>query len=278
MRLGGPIFERTQGPAEWVAAVRRAGYSTTFAPVGPEADDATVAAYAAAAKRADIVIAEVGAWSNPLDPAAAKAREAIVNCQRCLDLAERLGATCAVNIVGSRNPERWDGPHPGNFSDETFDLVVQTTREIIDAVKPRRTFYTLETMPWIYPSTADEYVRLLRAIDRPAAAAHLDPVNMVTSPAVAYRTGDLISECFAKLGSRIKSCHAKDIVLRETLTVHLDECIPGTGVLDYEAYLKELSRLDRDVPLLIEHFPEEAYRPAAAHIRGVGKRIGVEVG
>ncbi len=65
----------------------------------------------------------------------------------------------------SRNPAKWDGPHPDNFSRDTFDLIVQSTREIIDAVKPQRTFYALETMPWIFPSSPDEYLELIKAID-----------------------------------------------------------------------------------------------------------------
>jgi sugar phosphate isomerase/epimerase len=277
MRLAGPVFESADTPEGWVAAVRRAGYTASDAPLSAEADDATVAAYVNAAREAGIVIAEVGAWSNPIDPDPAKAGAAIEKCKLCLDLAERLGARCCVNIVGSRHPGRWDGPHPDNLTADTFDLVVRSVRDIIDAVKPRRTFYTLETMPWIFPSSADEYVDLLRAIDRPAAAVHLDPVNLVNCPSRAYRTGDLIRECFAKLGARIRGCHAKDVVLRDSLTVHLEECPPGTGVLDYAAYLGELAKLERDTTLFIEHLPRDAYAGAAAHIRSVARRCGLEL-
>jgi len=275
MRLAGPVFDTGDTPEGWVAAVRRAGYSASNVPLAPDADDAAAAAYVAAARRADIVIAEVGAWSNPIDPDPATAAAAIEKCARSLDLAERLGARCCVNIAGSRNPGRWDGPHPENLTSDTFDLVVQTVRKIIDSVKPRRTFYTLEPMPWMFPSSADEYLELLEAIDRPAAAVHLDPVNMVNCPSRAYRTGDFLRECFAKLGPRIRGCHAKDIVLRETLTVHLEECLPGTGVLDYPVFLGELAKLERDTPLLIEHLPREAYPAAVANIRAVARQCGL---
>ena len=221
MRLSAPISERTTDPESWVQAVRKAGYRAANAPLEPDADDATVEAYRRAARDSDIVIAEVGAWSNPIDRDASKAREAIVKCQRHLLLAERLGARCCVNITGSRNPEKWDGPHPENFSGETFEMIVRTTREIVDAIKPGRTYYTLETMPWIFPSSPDEYLELIKAIDRPSVAVHLDPVNMINTPARAYRTGDFIRECFAKLGPLVKSCHAKDIIMRENFTVHL---------------------------------------------------------
>lgn len=272
MRLSAPLSEETHDPELWIAAVRRSGYSAVSAPLGPDADDATAARYAAAAQKADIVITEVGAWSNPIDPDPVKARAALTKCQRHLDLAERLGARCCVNITGSCNPAKWDGPSPENFSKDTFDLIVQTTREIVDAVHPKRTFYTLETMPWIFPSSPDEYLELLRAIDRPGVAVHLDPVNMINSPARCYRNGAFIRECFEKLGPLIRSCHAKDIVLRDTLTVHLDECRPGTGVLDYPVFLSELSKLDPDTPLVLEHLPAEEYPLAADYLRSLARQ------
>lgn len=277
MRLSGPIFGKPGDPASWVAAVRKAGYTAAEFPVGPEVDDATLRACLEAAKKADILIAEVEAWSNPIDPDPARAQAAIARCQHQLAWAERIGARCCVNIAGSRNPAKWDGPHPENFSTETFDLIVGTTREIVDAVNPQRTFYTLETMPWIFPSSPDEYLALIKAIDRPGVAVHLDPVNMINTPARCYRTGDFIRECFAKLGHLIKSCHAKDIVLRENLTVHLDECRPGTGVLDYGAYLRELAKLDADTTLVMEHMAPEDYPLAADYIRGVARENGLDL-
>ena len=272
MRLSGPIFEKTSGPAGWVEAVKRAGYAAASLPLPHDSDDASINAYLSAAAKADILIGEVGAWSNPIDPDPTKAGEALLKCQSHLAWAERIGARCCVNIAGSRHPEKWDGPHPDNFSRDTFDFIVQTTRVIIDAVKPKRTVYSLETMPWIFPSSPDEYLDLIKAIDRPGFAVHLDPVNMINTPARAYRSGDFIRECFAKLGPYIRSCHAKDIVLREKLTVHLDECRPGTGMLDYDTFLRELARLDPDTVIALEHLPPEEYPGAAQFIRDVQKR------
>lgn len=278
MKLCGPIFAETPDATAWVAAVQRTGYGAANLPLQQTADEATVLAYLEAAAGAGIVIAEVGAWSNPIDPDPAKAAAALRHCQESLAWAETIGAKCCVNIAGSRNPGKWDGPHPENFSHDTFDLIVETTRAIIDAVKPVRTFFALETMPWIFPSSPDEYLALIRAVDRPGFAVHLDPVNMINSPERAYRTGDFIRECFEKLGPYIKSCHAKDIILREHLTVHLDECQPGLGVLDYPVYLRELARLDADIPLALEHLStEQEYAAAAEFLRGVARQEGLSL-
>jgi len=277
MRLGGPIFQKFDTPSAWVEAVRELGYRAAYCPVGLDADDASVRAYEHAARAGDIVIAEVGAWSNPIGPNASPRAAALDKCQRSLDLADRIGARCCVNITGSRG-EKWDGPSALDLTEETFDLIVTTTRAIIDAVRPRRTFYTLEMMQWAYPDSADCYVRLLKAIDRERCAVHLDPVNLVNCPQRYFDTAPLIGECFTKLGPHIRSCHAKDVILANKALVHLDEVRRGLGRLDYGAFLDQLNKLDPDVPLMLEHLAgAEEYALAAAHIRGVAHARGYAI-
>lgn len=277
MRFGGPVYGDQSDPDRWVARLRQYGYDAAYCPVDSKADEATVRAFAAAAEAANIVIAEVGAWSNPMSPDEKTRTEAIAHCQRQLDLAERIGARCCVNISGSRG-EPWDGPHPDNLTEATFDRVVETTRAIIDAVKPTRTCYTLEPMPWMYPDSPESYLRLLKAIDRPAFGVHLDPVNMICSPQRYFGNTAFLQECFSLLGPHIKSCHAKDILLSTKLTTHLDEVRPGLGVLDYATFLRELDRLDPDTPLMLEHLPSaEEYDLAAEYVRTVAKQAGVSL-
>ena len=277
MRLGGPIFGEVSNPDSWAEAVKNHGYSATFCPVNADSDESTIHAYIEAAKRADIVIAEVGAWSNPISIDEAEREAALEKCRVQLALADRVGANCCVNISGSRGP-KWDGPPPDNLIDDTFDLIVESVRSIIDHVKPTRTFYALETMPWAYPDGPDSYLRLIKAIDRVQFAVHLDPVNIINGLERYYHSGDLIRDCFAKLGPSMKSCHAKDISLADNLTVHLDETRPGLGGLDYATYLRELDRLGPDIPLMLEHLPSaEEYALGAEHIRSVAAEVGITI-
>lgn len=263
-------------PDHWANALKQAGFRATPCPVG--GDDADeLNAYVTAARANDIHISEVGAWSNPISRDDKVRREAIEYCKKRLTLAESIAANCCVNIAGSRG-EQWDGPDPDNFTDDTFALIVDTTREIIDAVKPRRTVFALEMMPWVFPDSADSYVALIQAIDRPGFGVHFDPVNIVSSPRVYYRIGEMIREFFAKLGPYIRNCHAKDIKLRGQLTVHLDEVIPGQGVLDYRTFLTELNKLHPDVSLIIEHLhTNEDYAQAAAYIRKTAAELDISL-
>jgi sugar phosphate isomerase/epimerase len=276
VRLGAPLPKSFDSPEGWIELLRARGFRTAYWPLDTDASADTVAAYADAAATSDISIAEVGAWSNPLSLDEAMRRTALERCKSQLALADAVGARCCVNIAGSHS-EIWDGPHPDNLSRDTFALIVDSVRDILDAVQPARTYYTLEPMPWVFPDSPDSYLELMRAIDRPRFGVHLDPDNMITSPAKYYDNAGLLRECFDKLGPHIRAVHAKDLTITEELTLHMPEVRPGLGGLDYRAFLTEMQRIDPDTPLLVEHLPsDEEYVAAVAHVRAVASDLGFE--
>ena len=277
MRLGAPVFLDQPDPEKWIAALRDHGYRAAYCPVDSGASTAEIQAYAAAAAKADIIIAEVGVWNNPLASDEQERAEALTHCRRQLALAEEIGAACCVNVAGSRGL-LWDGPHPDNLTRETFDMIVEVVRSVIDDVRPRRTFYTLEPMPWIFPDSPDSNLDLIRAVDRSQFAVHLDPVNMISSPQRFFANTAFLQECFDKLGPYIKSVHAKDILISDQLTTHLDEARPGMGHLDYRTFLREMDKLPADVPFMLEHLPtEEDYLESARYVRSVAAELNISL-
>jgi sugar phosphate isomerase/epimerase len=276
MRIGGPVFKYSD-PKSWVESLRHCGYSAAYCPVKSNDDESTICAYLEAAEEANIIIAEVGVWNNPLSQEKEDRLMALKKCQEQLLLADRVGARCCVNIAGSRG-KKWDGPHPDNLTEETFDLIVKTVQEIIDAVRPTRTFYTLETMPWIYPDSADSYSSLIKAINHKEFAVHFDPVNLICSPQRYYANGDLIRDFFKKLGPYIRSCHAKDVILLEKFIAHLEEVRPGLGGLDYKTFLIELNKIDPETSIMLEHLSsEEEYSMATSYIRSVADKMRIKI-
>lgn len=276
MRLGGPVFLESDDPEELAAEHRRLGYRAAYCPPLSLDEPERIRATHAAFERADVVLAEVGAWSNMLDRDEARRRASLEHVRERLALADEVGALCCVNIAGSRHPTRWDGPHPDNLGAEAWEMTVENVRSVLDAVRPRRARLALEMMPYALPDGPESFAKLLAAVDRPGFAAHLDPVNIVNSPRRYYGLAGLLRACFATLGPHIVSCHAKDTRMADALTVHIDEVRPGAGVLPYEIYLGELARLPADTPLMLEHLtgPEE-YALAAGHIRGVAAQAGL---
>lgn len=280
MRLGGPVFVKSDDPAVLAKAHSDLGYRAAYAPAEMDVKDSDrIAAWVKEFANQGVAIAEVGAFRNILDPDPEKRRRNLAWVTERLALAEQLGARNCVDIAGSYHPDVWYGPNPRNMSREFFDATVENCRKLIDAVKPRRTVFTIEMMPWSLPTGPDEYLDLIKAVDRKAFGVHLDVCNTMNSPVRVYNNGSVIRECFRKLGQWIASCHAKDLQWGPGVQMYLQEVVPGTGVIDYKTYLTELSALPVDAPLMLEHLhSEDEYTRGRKYIQGVAESLGLSFG
>jgi sugar phosphate isomerase/epimerase len=275
IRLGGhglPV--PPDDPVAFARAHRDFGYRAAYCPPVEVGDGPRLAAIEKAFADADVVIAEIGIWRNLVAPEEEVRKANLGHACNCLAIADAVGARCAVSYIGSAAPGTDYAPHAMNMGAEAFDACVETVRLVIDRVKPKRARFALEMMQYALPDSVDCYARLIEAVDRPAFAAHLDPVNLIMTPRVYFENGALIRECFAKLGPHIVSCHAKDILLHHQAALHLDEVMIGDGVLDYPTYLRELARFP-GVPLMLEHLEGAAYAVARDRLFAIGRECAV---
>ncbi len=274
MRIGAPVYNWND-PESWALRHVERGWGAAYFPLNHAAPAADIQAFADAAARHGLVIAEIGVWNNQFDPDERKREANFEYAVNQLKLADAVGARCCVNISGSLSSV-WDGPHPGNITPETYERVVLNVQAIIDAARPQRTFYTLEPMPWMYPHCAADLENLLRDVNRERFAVHADMCNLVNAFDKVYHTGELTREFFGAFGPRIRVVHAKDTVLLDSLTTRVAEAIPGEGVFDYDALLTECARLDPDLPVMAEHLAtEEEYRRATDFIAGKARALGI---
>lgn len=280
IRLGGPVFTKDEDPRAIARAHKEAGYRAAYCPAVELHDQQRVRDIAQAFEEEDVMIAEVGAWCNLIGPEEVERKRNVdYVCER-LALADEVGALCCIDFIGSLAPNPPAShpfePHPDNLNERGFELTVETVRHIIDTVKPTRAKFCLEFMQWVLPDSPESCLELIRAVDRPQFGAHLDPVNIILSPRQYFDNGALIKRCFDLLGPWIIGGHAKDIRLRNELALHFDEVIPGQGNLDYRVYCRELNKLAKDVPLMLEHLQtEEEYRQAGQYILTTGMEEGV---
>lgn len=288
-RLGGYGIDYTGDPQAYARAHVAFGYNAAYMPNISLDNREEIAGIIKAMADADLVIAEGGAWKNLIAHDETVRQANLDYAVHQLALADELGARACVAFHGTvghagdpwQLSDNYDyGPHPDNQSEAGFQRAVDTARYVIDAVKPKRTRFSLEMVPWLVTDTPENYLRLLKAIDRPQFGAHIDAANLVISPRLYFNSGRMIREAFELLGPWIVSCHAKDIVLQGgpgTISFHLDEVPPGEGNLDYAAYVTEIAKLGRDVPLMLEHFDVPGYRRGLAHIKAVARGAGVAV-
>jgi sugar phosphate isomerase/epimerase len=236
MRLGGPIFLKSDDPAELAQEHLRLGYRAAYVPRVEINETDRIKAIIKEFAARDVAIAEVGAWCNMLDPDAEKRSKNLAHVQERLALADRVGARC-------------------------------------------RTRFSIEMMPFNFPTGPDDYLKLIKKVDRKQFGAHLDVCNVMNCPERMYNNSAVIDECFQKLGPWIVSCHAKDLSWEDYVQVSLREVIPGRGQIDYRAYLRGLSGLPVDAPLMLEHLKTaEEYDEGRHHIQSVARDMGLSFG
>ena len=274
LRLGGPIFKKSKDPAELAREHRRLGYRAAYCPMVDLKDSARIEAIRTAFAAEDVVIAEVGAWVGMLNPSPEKSRSNLQYITERLALADAVGARTCVTVPGSFHP-KGTGPDPRNYSTEFFDATVENCRKIIDAVKPTRTKLSIEMLAWSIPDGADNYLRLMTAVDRPGFGVHIDVCNTVNSTEKYFRNAALIEDLFRTLGRWVLSCHAKDLW---GYKVHLAETVPGRGGIDYRAYLRAIATYAPEAPLMMEHLETaEEYEEGKEYIKKVGTEVGIEL-
>ena len=278
MRLGAPVFIKTNDPEAYVAEHARKGYRAANCPGWISAEDSVLCGdFRRALERHDVVLAEVGIWRNVLSKNPEEAKAALDYSIHRLATAEELGARCAVNIVGSWCEEYWAGPHEAHYTDDFFNAAVEAARFVIDAVKPKRTRMSFEIMPYQFIDSAEEYMRFLRALDRDAAGIHYDPANSISNPRLLYYNTEFFQRELKILGNAIVSIHLKDLRLNpKEFTVNIQEVIIGKGSINYVNLLRLIDMLPSDTPGMLEHLEGEAqYDEAASTLRMFAAKAGV---
>ena len=269
MRLGtsSPLAHST--PEEWAENQVKLGSRSVNFPLNCDDPEDKIIAYRDAAGALDLLIAEVGIWRNALAPDSDERRKNMDYCIGQLRLADFLGARCAVNVAGAFGP-RWDGHYKENFSVNAWKETVSMVQEIIDTADVKNTCFTLEPMPWMIPTGPKEYLKLIEMVDRDRFAVHMDIINMTNSADRYFNAEEFVDEVTELLGNKIRSCHIKDVHLKEEYTFQLEECAPGLGEFPLRYYVEKMNAIDPDMPVILEHLnTDEEYIKYMGYLKEV---------
>jgi sugar phosphate isomerase/epimerase len=226
---------------------------------------------------AGIHLVQVGCYRNLIAVDETVRAAAIRDVCRAMELAGAMAVPAVICGGGHRHPsDRSDNAavHPATWTDQAIDVLVESCQEIVTTVSPTAATLCLE--PWVITSlnSPARLEQVVTRVDHPKLAVELDPVNMMT-PAYYADTGRFLTECFDRLGEKIRLVHAKDSLLKpQPYSYHMSEAVPGDGQLDYRTLLRLLQRLPDDTPLLVEHLAEEAViARACAYIRSIANQL-----
>ena len=273
MKLGISMSFEYLPPEQWLQKHKELGLEAVIFPCTYKDPVSKIDEYVQICNENDITIAEVGAWKNIISPNEKEKKENFAFCKGQLELAEYIEACCCVNIAGAPG-EVWNGAYKENYLQSTYDEIIQSVQDLIDSVKPKKTFYTLEPMPWMHPDSPEDYLKMIDDIDREAFAVHMDIINMISSPQKYLFNEQFTKDAFKMLGKKVKSCHIKDVKLEKPFTTNLKELACGEGGFNLENYIREIDALDKKMPVIVEHLhTEEEYVKALKYVVELYKQM-----
>ncbi|MCL2815864.1 MAG: sugar phosphate isomerase/epimerase [Oscillospiraceae bacterium] len=293
IRFGGPIFPANtkaaqageshgaDGDPRIIAKAHKIkGYTAGYVPYVDLNDKEKIREIREAFEAEDIMLAEVGFWDNITDTDEAVRKRNLECLTNALYLAEEVGAKCAVDIFGSYVSGNGNSKFTAkNFSDDAFADAVDIARSIIGAVKPKTAYFTYEIFPFNVVDCPEMIEKLIRAVDREQFGVHLDLANLINCPRAYFSSGDIVRDCVKRFGDKIVAAHVKDIKLKEpAISVILEEVVAGTGGIDMRSFAREIHKLPRQIPFMMEHLASEAeYDRAAEYIRKCAKDENITI-
>jgi len=197
--------------------------------------------------------------------------------KRMVNVTARLGSPNTYLRPGSLNPKGGWMPHPLNHTDEVFDRLVDSTKQICAVAENEGIMMAVEGGTVCPIDSPQRMKDLIDAVGSKALGLNMDPVNFVGSLDIAYDTTALINEFYELIPDRIVGAHAKDFTVVNALLPHFEESIIGQpeSLLDNEALLVGLQKVNPNAHVLVEHLPDDKIPAAAAGIRKVAERAGI---
>ena len=200
-------------------------------------------------------------------------RAAMADYRRQLRHAGIVGAAfVGFNIV-------YDRATPRMWTQETWSRCIVAVGELASEAESAGTDVAVHPH-YMSPLFSIERVEdLLASVPSARLKVLIDIVNL-TSPEMVYRTTELVNNVFDRLGDRIVGLHAKDVTMSGggNTIVHVDEAVPGTGLMDLATVLRRLDALGRDVTLQVEHLGYEDTLQGAGHIQKLAREAGIALG
>ena len=211
-------------------------------------------------------------------------REALEQFRTQLRIARTLGAHC----VGFGWGKEFTSPNPAIWAEDTWRERIDGVADLIELAEEAEMDVAGHPLYFSPLNSVERYQELLQAVASPRLKVLMDIVN-ITLPHMAFNTTDHVERIFDALGEHIVAIHAKDVKIaggglqrvpkteKGLALIHVDEVVPGTGILDYATVLRRLGELDQDVTIHVEHFQYEDTIAGQQYIRSVARDVGVEL-
>lgn len=242
-----------------------------------DASESEITELKAALRKYDVDLFDTMVWTNLLHPDKKTRQKNLKYVAENIEAADRIGCRMVTMVTGSCDTEYYIGMHPDNWTRETWNITIDSIRQLIRDTSGCKTILGMEAVITTNLDGPRAHKRLMDDVGDSRCKVCLDPTNMLSFE-MYYHSTELLNECFDLLGEEIIGCHAKDIFIRrDKMLAHIIEVPAGEGIQDYETYLVRLSRMRWSRSLLLEHLSPERYPAVKAFVEKTARKVGVKI-
>ena len=263
---------------QFLAKTEAFGSTTVSSSTRPDWTDDDVEALRVFLDDNGIRVGEFSAFHYGFDHEDAAERDAAqAHYARLLRHGNMLDAHCVgFSTYGDRGK-------PGMWTEATWERCLDSVARLAEQAERAGMDVAAHPHAMAPLCSVERYREMLDRVGSPRLKVLIDIVNL-TWPQRVFDTTALVDEVFDELGGDIAALHAKDVIIsggsgvsaaKGLGVIHVDEAVPGTGFMDFDAIVRRLDMLDHDVTVHVEHFEYEDTLEGQEHIRRTAESAGV---
>lgn len=214
----------------------------------------------------------LGAYFNMIHPNQDEVLKGISNFKKNLKAAKILKVKYVATETGSLMGSPW-GYVKENHSDESFNKVVEVTRELLDEAVNQNVKILIEGA-WNHTIYSPKRLKqLIDTFDHPNLDVIVDLFNFLNID--NYKSHiELFEESLKLLKDKIKVIHLKDFVIKDNKLVQVGL---GQGIMDYEKIFELLHSSNLDVNLVFEGVVKNDLESSMLFIKNIIKNKGEKI-
>jgi len=232
-------------------------------------------------RRHNLPVSCISSYTNVVEPGPEKRKANHARLRRIIEHAHDLGSPYVPVETGTFNRESEWLPHPQNQTEAGYAECLDVIGGFVNFCRKHGVVFVIEPYVNNVISSIERTQRLFADINDPQhLGLAMDPCNYFETHNIG-RIDETLNAIFDALAPTIRFAHAKDVKLIEqdkgvqlSGGLHateghafrgsgrIEQPAVGFGQLNYELYLRRLSRSHPNLPIIIEHL-EEADVPRA---------------
>jgi sugar phosphate isomerase/epimerase len=227
----------------------------------------------------NLPISCISGYTNLVHPNPERRKSNLAHLKQLIRYANELGSPYVISESGTFDSDSDWVHHPKNKTEEGYEECRKVIQELVDFSREHGVTFLVETYVNNVIGSIEETLQLFADVTDPHLGLLMDPTNYFEEHNIDQMDKTL-NQIFNALSKRIKISHAKDVKRAEAAqgvqmaSIDASEAhalrgvgmielpAPGLGSLNYDLYLKRLSKDHPNIPIIIEHL-EEADVPRA---------------